>query len=99
VFGMTIFAGAFGIALVPLLNRLRAMFRPEYRTGRIHHRLFRWDRGIARTVCKHAATVFTGEWIVGAFTLGTMIALNVWAKDRPACSAIGPSLTSDEVRV
>jgi len=92
VFGMTIFAGILETALAPLLNRLRAIFPPEV-SGLVIF-VIGLSGGIAglRTLLgSNAAPVLTAEWIVGAFTLGTMIALNVWGKGaaRMFCTLIG----------
>jgi xanthine permease XanP len=92
VFGMTIFAGVLETALAPLLNRLRAIFPPEV-SGLVIF-IIGLSGGIAglRTLfATNAAPVLTGEWIVGGFTLGTMIALNVWGKGpaRMFCTLIG----------
>jgi xanthine permease XanP len=92
VFGMTIFSGILETALAPLLNRLRAIFPPEI-SGLIIF-VIGVSGGIAglRTLfASNAAPVLTAEWIVCAFTLGTMIALNVWGKGpaRMFCTLIG----------
>jgi len=92
VFGMTIFSGILETALAPLLNRLRAIFPPEI-SGLVIF-VIGLSGGIAglRTLfASNAAPVLTAEWIVGAFTLGTMIALNVWGKGpaRMFCTLIG----------
>ena len=92
VFGMTIFAGVLETALAPLLNRLRAIFPPEV-SGLVIF-IIGLSGGIAglRTLfATNAAPVLTGEWIVGGFTLATMIALNVWGKGpaRMFCTLIG----------
>jgi NCS2 family nucleobase:cation symporter-2 len=92
VFGMTIFAGILETALAPLLNRLRAIFPPEV-SGLVIF-VIGLSGGIAglRTLLgSNAAPVLTTEWIVGAITLGTMIALNVWGKGaaRMFCTLIG----------
>jgi xanthine permease XanP len=92
VFGMTIFAGILEAALAPLLNRLRAVFPPEV-SGLVIF-IIGLSGGIAglRTLfASNAAPVLTAEWIVGAFTLGTMIALSVWGKGtaRMFCALIG----------
>jgi xanthine permease XanP len=92
VFGMTIFAGILETAVAPLLNRLRAIFPPEV-SGLVIF-IIGLSGGIAglRTLfASNAAPVLTAEWIVGAFTLGVMIALNVWGKGpaRMFCTLIG----------
>jgi xanthine permease XanP len=92
VFGMTMFAGVLEAALAPLLNRLRAIFPPEV-SGLVIF-VIGLSGGIAglRTLFgSNAAPVLTAEWVVGAFTLGTMIALNVWGKGpaRMFCTLIG----------
>lgn len=92
VFGMTIFAGLSEAMLAPLLNRLRAVFPPEV-SGLVIF-VIGLSGGIAglRTLfASNAAPVLTAEWIVGALTLGTMIALNVWGKGaaRMFCTLIG----------
>ncbi len=92
VFGMTMFAGVLETALAPLLNRLRAIFPPEV-SGLVIF-VIGLSGGIAglRTLFgSNAAPVLTAEWVVGAFTLGTMIALNVWGKGsaRMFCTLIG----------
>lgn len=92
VFGMTIFAGALEALVAPLLNRLRK-FLPVEVSGLVILML-----GIAaglaglRTLLGPTATpVSSGEWLVAAVTLGSMIALNVWAKGlaRMLCALIG----------
>jgi len=92
VFGMTIFAGILETAVAPLLNRLRAIFPPEV-SGLVIF-IIGLSGGIAglRTLfASNAAPVLTAEWIVGAFTLGTMIALSVWGNGtaRMFCALIG----------
>ena len=92
VFGMTIFAGALEALVAPMLNRLRK-FLPVEVSGLVIFML-----GIAaglaglRTLLGPTATsVSPTEWLVGAMTLGSMIALNVWAKGlaRMLCALIG----------
>jgi NCS2 family nucleobase:cation symporter-2 len=92
VFGMTIFSGILETALAPLLNRLRAIFPPEI-SGLVIF-VIGLSGGIAglRTLfASNAAPVLPAEWIVCGFTLGTMIALNVWGKGpaRMFCTLIG----------
>ena len=92
VFGMTIFAGALEAFVAPMLNRLRK-FLPVEVSGLVIFML-----GIAaglaglRTMLGPTATpVSTAEWLVAAITLGSMTALNVWAKGlaRMLCALIG----------
>jgi len=92
VFGMTIFAGALETLVAPMLNRLRK-YLPVEVSGLVIFML-----GIAaglaglRTLLGPAATpVGSAEWLVAAMTLGTMTALNVWAKGlaRMLCALIG----------
>ena len=92
MFGMTIFAGVLEAALAPLLNRLRSIFPSEISglvifmiglTGGI--------AGIRSLFGAQAAPVTEVEWSVGAITLATMAALNVWGKGmaRMLCALIG----------
>ncbi len=92
VFGMTIFAGAFEAVIAPMLNRLRT-FLPVEISGLVIFML-----GVAaglaglRTLLGPTATaVSSAEWVVAAITLGSMAALNVWAKGlaRMLCALIG----------
>jgi xanthine permease XanP len=92
VFGMTIFAGALEALVAPMLNRLRK-FLPVEVSGLVIFML-----GVAaglaglRTLLGPAATpVSSAEWLVAAMTLGSMTALNVWAKGlaRMLCALIG----------
>jgi xanthine permease XanP len=92
VFGMTIFAGAFEAVIAPMLNRLRT-FLPVEISGLVIFML-----GVAaglaglRTLLGPAASLVSpAEWVVGAITLGSMAALNVWAKGlaRMLCALIG----------
>jgi xanthine permease XanP len=92
VFGMTVFAGAFEAAIAPMLNRLRT-FLPVEVSGLVIFML-----GVAaglaglRTMFGPTATpVSSIEWAVVAITLGSMVALNVWAKGlaRMLCALIG----------
>ena len=92
VFGMTVFAGALEALVAPMLNRLRK-FLPVEVSGLVIFML-----GIAaglaglRTFLGPTATpVSSAEWLVAALTLGSMTALNVWAKGlaRMLCALIG----------
>jgi len=92
VFGMTIFAGAIEALVAPMLNRLRT-FLPVEVSGLVIFML-----GVAaglaglRTVFGPTATpVNSAEWLVAAMTLGSMVALNIWAKGlaRMLCALIG----------
>jgi len=92
VFGMTIFAGALEAFVAPMLNRLRT-FLPVEVSGLVIFML-----GVAaglaglRTVLGPTATpVNSAEWVVAAMTLGSMTALNIWAKGlaRMLCALIG----------
>jgi len=92
VFGMTIFAGVLEAVVAPFLNRLRAIFPPEISglvifmiglTGGI--------AGLRLIFGSGAAPMRPEEWIVGALTIGTMVALNVWGKGAASmfCALIG----------
>ncbi len=92
VFGMTIFAGTLEAFIAPMLNRLRK-FLPVEVSGLVIFML-----GIAaglaglRTLLGPTATqVSSAEWLVGAMTLASMTALNIWAKGvaRMLCALIG----------
>lgn len=92
VFGMTIFAGVLEAFVAPMLNRLRK-FLPVEVSGLVIFML-----GIAaglaglRTLLGPTATpVSSAEWLVAATTLGSMTALNIWAKGlaRMLCALIG----------
>jgi xanthine permease XanP len=92
VFGMTIFAGVLEAALAPFLNRLRAIFPPEV-SGLVIFiiGLSGGIAGLRMILGAGAAPMLPAEWIVGALTIGTMVALNVWGKG-PAvmfCALIG----------
>lgn len=92
VFGMTVFAGALEALVAPMLNRLRK-YLPVEVSGLVIFML-----GIAaglaglRTLLGPAATpVSSAEWLVAAMTLGSMTALNIWAKGlaRMLCALVG----------
>jgi len=92
VFGMTIFAGVLEAALAPLLNRLRSIFPPEI-SGLVIFMigLSGGIAGLRSLFGAQAVPVSEVEWSVGAITLVTMAALNVWGKGmaRMLCALIG----------
>ena len=92
VFGMTAFAGAFEAAVAPLLNRLRPIFPSEI-SGLVIFMIGVSSGSIAlRNVFGPTARpMAVEEWIVGAITLASVIALNVWGKNvwRMLCALIG----------
>jgi NCS2 family nucleobase:cation symporter-2 len=91
VFGMTIVAGVVQSALAPSLRRLRPFLPPEI-GGLV---VFFVD--IAAIGCRYiigvGSPVPVGRdyWLVGALTLATIVALNVWGKGpaRVYCIMIG----------
>jgi xanthine permease XanP len=93
VFGMTIFAGLFQSALAPSLRRLRPLLPPEI-GGLV---VFFVGTNIAAIGCRYIigvgspAPVGRDYWLVGALTLATIVALNVWGKGpaRVYCIMIG----------
>jgi NCS2 family nucleobase:cation symporter-2 len=92
VFGMTVFSGVLETVIAPLLNRLRAIFPPEI-SGLVIL-MIGISAGIAglRQVFGSAAVPMdSAEWAVGAITLASMIALNVWGKGmaRMLCALLG----------
>ncbi len=91
VFGMTIFAGALEALVAPMLNRLRK-FLPVEVSGLVIFMLGIAGLAGLRTLLGPTATpVSSAEWLVGAITLGSMTALNVWGKGLPRmlCALIG----------
>ncbi len=92
VFGMTIFAGALEALVAPMLNRLRK-FLPVEVSGLVIFMLgvAAGLAGLRTLLGPTAAPVSSAEWLVGAMTLGSMTALNVWAKGlaRMLCALIG----------
>jgi NCS2 family nucleobase:cation symporter-2 len=92
VFGMTIFAGLLETALAPLLNRLRSIFPSEV-SGLVIFMigLSGGIAGLRSLFGAQALPVTEVEWSVGALTLATMVAFNVWGKGmaRMLCALIG----------
>ena len=92
VFGMTIFAGAFEAAVAPLLNRLRT-YLPAEVSGLVIFMIgvAAGLAGLRTLLGPAAAAVTSAEWVVAGVTLGSMVALNVWAKGiaRMLCALIG----------
>jgi xanthine permease XanP len=93
VFGMTIVAGVVQSALAPSLRRLRPLLPPEI-GGLV---IFFVGTNIAAIGCRYiigvGSPVPVGRdyWLVGALTLATVVALNVWGKGpaRVYCIMIG----------
>jgi xanthine permease XanP len=93
VFGMTIVAGVFQSALAPSLRRLRPLLPPEI-GGLV---VFFVGTNIAAIGCRYIIGVGSpmpvgrDYWFVGALTLATIVALNVWGKGpaRVYCIMIG----------
>jgi xanthine permease XanP len=92
VFGMTIVAGVFQSALAPSLRRLRPLLPPEI-GGLV---VFFVGTNIAAIGCRYIIGVGSPGvgreyWFVGALTLATTLALNVWGKGpaRSYCIMIG----------
>jgi xanthine permease XanP len=92
VFGMTIFAGALEALVAPMLNRLRT-FLPVEVSGLVIFMLgvAAGLAGLRTLLGPTAAPVSSAEWLVGATTLASITALNVWAKGlaRMLCALIG----------
>lgn len=92
VFGMTIFAGALEALVAPMLNRLRK-FLPVEVSGLVIFMLgiAAGLAGLRTLLGPNATPVSSAEWLVAAMTLGSMTALNVWAKGlaRMLCALIG----------
>jgi xanthine permease XanP len=92
VFGMTAFAGALEAVIAPMLNRLRAIFPPEI-SGLVILMIgvSAGIAGLRQIFGSGAAPVSMAEWTVGAITLATMIALNVWGMGsaRMLCALFG----------
>ena len=93
VYGMTIVSGAVQVGIAPVLRRLRALFPPEIAglvvaiSGLSLAILgARYSLGI-----KGGNGVQPGFLAVAGLTLGTMLALNIWAKGYPRmfCVMIG----------
>ncbi|HEY7230451.1 MAG TPA: solute carrier family 23 protein [Pseudolabrys sp.] len=91
-FGMTLFAGGFEAVIAPLLNRLRT-FLPVELSGLV---IFMISvtigiAGMRQMLGPTAGPVSGAEWAVAATTLGSMAALNIWAKGlaRMLCALIG----------
>lgn len=92
VFGMTVFAGLFEIAVAPLLNRLRT-YLPVEISGLVIF-MIGVSAGLAglRTLLGPAAApVTSAEWIVAGITLASMAALNIWGRGifRMLCALLG----------
>jgi xanthine permease XanP len=92
LFGMTLFAGIFEIAISRTLSRLRA-FLPTELSGLVVF-MIGITAGIAgvRTLYgTEAAPVREEEWLVICLTLSVMVALNVWGKGtaKMLCALIG----------
>jgi xanthine permease XanP len=93
VFGMTIVAGAIQSALSPVLQRIRPLLPPEI-GGLV---VFLVGSSIAAIGCRYMLGVDANQpvgrdyWLVGAVTLITTVALNVWGKGqiRLVCTAVG----------
>jgi xanthine permease XanP len=93
VFGMTVFAGVIQSALTPMLRRLRPLLPPEI-GGLV---VFFVGTSVAAIGCRYLIGVGAPNpvgheyWLVGAFTLAFMVALNVWGKGqaRLLCAMIG----------
>jgi NCS2 family nucleobase:cation symporter-2 len=93
VFGMTILAGVVQSALAPSLRRLRPLLPPEI-GGLV---VFLVGTSVAAIGCRYimgvGSSVPVGRdyWLVGALTLATTVALNVWGKGqlRVYCTMIG----------
>ncbi len=92
VFGMTIFAGALEAAVAPMLNRLRK-FLPVEISGLVIFMLgvSAALAGLRTLLGPNATPVNSAEWVVAGITLGSMTALNVWAKGmlRMLCALSG----------
>jgi xanthine permease XanP len=91
-YGMTVFAGAVEAIVAPFLNRLRAIFPTEV-SGLVIF-MVGVSSGLAglRTVLGPGAAPVSGvEWLVGALTLGSMAAFNIWGSNigRMICALIG----------
>jgi len=93
VFGMTIMAGVLQTALSPILRRIRPLLPPEI-GGLV---VFLVGTSIAAIGCRYLIGVGAKDpvgreyWFVGALTLATTVALNVWGKGqaRLFCALIG----------
>jgi xanthine permease XanP len=93
VFGMTILAGVVQSALAPSLRRLRPLLPPEI-GGLV---VFLVGTSVAAIGCRYimgvGSPVPVGQdyWLVGALTLATTVALNVWGKGqlRVYCTMLG----------
>jgi len=91
-YGMTVFGGVLEAVVAPFLNRLRAVFPTEV-SGLVIF-MVGVSSGVAglRTVLGPGAAPVSGaEWVVGALTLGSMAAFNIWgsAIARMLCALIG----------
>jgi xanthine permease XanP len=93
VFGMTIMAGVLQSALAPVLRRIRPLLPPEI-GGLV---VFLVGTSIAAIGCRYLIGVGAKDpvgreyWLVGALTLATTVALNVWGKGqvRLFCAFVG----------
>src|SRR5215831_21009203 len=92
VFGMTMVAGAFQSLLSPMLRRIRPLLPPEI-GGLV---VFFVGTSVAAIGCRYILGVGSKEpvgqdyWTVGAITLATTVAFNVWGKAlRLYCTMIG----------
>lgn len=95
LFGMTVFAGAFEALVAPLLNRLRSIFPPEI-SGLVIFMIGISGGvvGIRAIFGPNVEPMTQQEWIAGAVTLASIVALNVWGKGvwRMLCALIGLSV-------
>jgi NCS2 family nucleobase:cation symporter-2 len=92
VFGMTMVAGAIQSALSPTLRRIRPLLPPEI-GGLV---VFFVGTSVAAIGCRYILGVGAPQpvgkdyWLVGAITLATTVAFNVWGKAlRLYCTMIG----------
>jgi xanthine permease XanP len=92
LFGMTLFAGALEAVLARFLPRLRAILPTEL-SGFVIFMIgiTAGIAGLRSLLSSQAAPVTLSEWSVGALTLATMVAFNVWGKGaaKMLCALIG----------
>jgi hypothetical protein len=86
VFGMTIFAGLLEAAIAPLLNRLRAIFPPDFRPGDLMIGISAGVAGLRSMLGPDIAAV-ARRMVRAGITLAAMVILNVWGQGSCAWSA------------